>query len=246
MFPIVRLARNRLRSEDDYRAMQTYIATRAVEEIECRGISLAERDVLELAAGHGGYSLVLCEKTRSFLANDIQESPFFEQHGIPFRAFDVMQPFPLESRSFDLIYSSSLIEHVSDPAWLLAECRRVLRDDGVLYLSFPPFYSLALIGGHCFKPYHLLGEKIALWAHNRRRGTKLKSYSEISNNVSLYPRTIGEVARLIAEAGFTITDTFTRMSHINTAKLPAFLKDLATWHVCYLALPDRTRQPPAN
>ncbi len=87
---------------------------------------------------------------------------------------------------------------------------------------------------------------MALWAYNRRAGRKLGSYAKVGNNLNLYPRTIGEVARLIAEAGFTITDTFTRMSHINTAKLPAFLKDLATWHICYLARPDRTRQPSAN
>ena len=237
MFPILKLARNRLRSEDDYRAMQAYIANRALDELEHRGIEIATCDVLELAAGLGGYSTVLNRRARSFLANDMTEKTFFEDHGIPFHAFDVTEPFPLPSESFDLIYCSSLIEHVAEPAKLLRECRRVLRSDGTLYLSFPPFYSLALVGGHGFKPYHLLGESMALRAYNRRHGTDLESYAEVGNNLALYPLRIGEVSRLITEAGFEISQTFTRMSLVNTAKWPWFLKDLATWHVCYLARP---------
>jgi hypothetical protein len=46
---------------------------------------------------------------------------------------------------------------------------------------------------------------------------------------------IDEVKELIQESGFEIIDVYARMSAINTARLPGILKDLTTWHVCYLA-----------
>lgn len=239
MLEIARLARARHRSAGHYRAMQAHIAARSLGELARRGIDLAACDVLELAAGEGGYAEVLHRAAGSYLASDLGGQPFFRQAGIPFAVFDVMRPFPLGDGSFDLIYCSSLVEHVPDPARLLAECRRVLRPDGWLYLSFPPFYSLALVGGHGFKPYHLLGERLALRIYNRRHGTGYQSYAEVGNNLSLYPRTIAEVAGCIRAAGFELVDTYTRMSALNTARLPGVLKDLATWHVCYLARKGR-------
>ncbi len=40
-------------------------------------------------------------------------------------------------RFFDFIHINNVLEHVTDPAGLLRECRRILRDDGVLFLSVP-------------------------------------------------------------------------------------------------------------
>lgn len=235
MLELLKLARKRRRSVDDYRAMQEYIAERTVAELEDRGIRLGECAVLELAAGRGGYSKVLNGRARTFLANDLNPDPFFAEQGIPFIAFDVMKPFPLSSGSFDLVYCSSLIEHVPKPANLLDECRRVLRPDGRLFLSFPPFYSLAMVGGHTLQPYHFLGEKWALRLHNWQRGTAIESYDRMWGNWGLYPLTISRVRKLISAAGFRITETYTRLSPVNLSRLPGILKDLATWHVCFLA-----------
>ncbi len=62
--------------------------------------------------------------------------------------------------SFPFVFCASLIEHVPEPIGLLTEIARVLTRDGSAYLSFPPFYSP--VGGHQFKPFHLLGEQLAL------------------------------------------------------------------------------------
>lgn len=239
MLEIIRLARRRHRSPGDYRAMQKYIAERAVAEIEARGIDLGGCDILETAAGSGGYSGVLNRKAKTFLANDMGANPYFEQNDIPFMPFDLASRFPLESDSFDLIFSSSLIEHVSDPAQYLQECRRVLRPDGTLYLSFPPFYSLAMVGAHGFQPFHFLGERACLAIVNRLRGTNARSYATSWPDYGLYPLTINGVAGMLKANGYRVTDSFTRMFPVNTARLPGFLKDLATWHVCYLARPDQ-------
>ena len=53
---------------------------------------------------------------------------------------------PFRDAVFDLVFSHSVIEHVTEAEVYLAECRRVLRPGGSLYLSTAPYLSLA--GSH--------------------------------------------------------------------------------------------------
>ncbi len=55
-------------------------------------------------------------------------------------------PFP--DRTFNVIVSENTFEHVPDVAKVLDECARVLTDDGVLVVIFPPLFSP-------FKGHHL-------------------------------------------------------------------------------------------
>lgn len=45
--------------------------------------------------------------------------------------------FPFPDSSFDLVFSTSVLEHVDDAGAVLREVSRVLKPDGRLYLSFP-------------------------------------------------------------------------------------------------------------
>lgn len=99
--------------------MQAYIARRTVDELKARGVDLSRCDVVELAAGAGGYSTTLWERSKSFVATDLHANPYFAEHGVPFMRFDATRPFPLDPGSVDLIYTSSLIEHVAQPRNLL-------------------------------------------------------------------------------------------------------------------------------
>jgi SAM-dependent methyltransferase len=157
-----------------------------------------------------------------------------DQLNIPFTSVDVSRPFPFESNTFDLIYCSSLIEHVANPDNLLSESWRVLKPGGNLYLSFPPFFSLALVGGHQFKPFHFLGERMAVRLTNLVHGSNYRNYGSAYGNFGLYPLTIDRVKNRLLAQRFLILDIFARMIPINTARLPGRLKDLLTWHVCYL------------
>ena len=42
-----------------------------------------------------------------------------------------------EGKKYDFVICSHVIEHVANPFWLIHECRRVLKDGGVLYISAP-------------------------------------------------------------------------------------------------------------
>jgi SAM-dependent methyltransferase len=232
---LIRLGFRRNKSKSDYQALQVYLAKGSILELERRGINLSEASVLELAAGSGGYSHVLRKSSRFFVTVDLHREGWVSGSLIPFVQVNLCDPLPIGRRTFDLVYCSSLIEHIRNPADLLFDVWRVLKPNGILYLSFPPFYSLALIGGHQFKPFHFLGETIAIKWTNRIRGTNFQGYANAYEDHGLYPRTIDEVKKMILQTGFEMMDIFPRMLDIQTTQLPGILKDLLTWHVCYLA-----------
>ncbi|MBC7237668.1 MAG: hypothetical protein H5T69_17645, partial [Chloroflexi bacterium] len=67
------------------------------------------------------------------------------------------------------------------------------------------------------------------------KGTNYKDYATCFGNYGLYVYTVEQVKRLILAHRFELEDIYAHLSPINTARLPGILKDLFTWHVCYLA-----------
>ena len=73
--------------------------------------------------------------------------PLFEERGITYVGADLAGPpgatlvlnaygsIPIAPESFDLVISSQVLEHATDPSFYLAEARRVLRPSGTLVLS---------------------------------------------------------------------------------------------------------------
>lgn len=235
MFQLIKLALRRFYSHDSYRQLQQKIAETSIADFQKRNIDIPNFSVLELGSGLGGYSVSLEEASRSFFASDIQSSSWFSNHRIPFVQLDSLDSLPFILGTFDLVYCSSLIEHVENPNILLQNIWHSLKPNGLLYLSFPPFYSLSLIGGHQFKPFHLLGEKIAIKLTNTFSCTQYKDYASAFKEYGLHPLTIDQVKKMLLNNHFAILETYTRMSTINTTLLPAKLKDLFTWHVCFIA-----------
>lgn len=44
---------------------------------------------------------------------------------------------PYAEKSFDMVFSFEVLEHLMNPLWNLLECRRVLKDEGVVYMTTP-------------------------------------------------------------------------------------------------------------
>jgi SAM-dependent methyltransferase len=55
---------------------------------------------------------------------------------------DADEPLPFEDASFDVVVCGELLEHIRDPAGLVAEARRVLRPGGTFVGSVPNGYRL--------------------------------------------------------------------------------------------------------
>ncbi|HLA77028.1 MAG TPA: class I SAM-dependent methyltransferase [Vicinamibacteria bacterium] len=162
----------RFRSEYDYAVFEYLRSAKVIEALERAGVRLGGR-VLDAGCGGGGTALSLAEEatlavgldldarfrdagTRLARERSIGNAGFLQADGtrLPFR-----------DGCFDLVFSHSVIEHVGSALEYLAECRRVLRPGGVLYLSTAPFLSFA--GAHLPRlrlpiPLHiLLGRRLA-------------------------------------------------------------------------------------
>lgn len=57
------------------------------------------------------------------------------------RAVANLNRLPLRSDSYDLVFSSQVLEHVPDPATVLGELWRVLREGASMWVSVPFFYA---------------------------------------------------------------------------------------------------------
>jgi hypothetical protein len=126
---------------------------------------------------------------------------------------------------------------------LLTEIARILKPEGICYLSFPPYFSP--MGGHVFSPFHYFGEKVALRLVRREDVTldwvkKLyhipknsRSFKQLYKGWGLYKMTISRCKRLIKHAGFNIIDISTRYLPISFVRWP-LLGEILTWHVQFL------------
>ena len=237
---LARLARRRLASYADYVSFQRQQARMLNEYLEQHDISLHQRHVLDLGSGLGGYALEWRACGGRVVTLDLATaSPVVREAGIPFLRSDA-QRLPFVSETFDVVFCASLIEHVSQPEWLLSEVRRVLRSGGVCYLSFPPFFSPR--GGHEFSPFHYLGEKAALKLARRDRNiagwlrdyydipSSARSFAETYTGWGLYRVTIAQARRWIRRAGFSVRHFGTRYLPVNLAAVPV-LGEVLAWHV---------------
>lgn len=220
------LARTRFQSPDNYCRFQQYQASQIILYLSNLNINLQGCTIIDLGSGRGGYSAEFSNTGGKVVAVDRYIKPIHRTRNYEFAQADCLL-LPFTTSSLDFVFCASLIEHVPEPVQLLKEIKRVLAMDGHCYLSFPPFYSIN--GGHQFKPYHLLGEKIAL----RVKGANGQTFATSFGAWGLYPLTIRQAKRLIGDAGLQIRDMSTRFSPLNFARLP-ILGEFLCWHVQFI------------
>ena len=75
------------------------------------------------------------------VAVDVDGSQFPEETTIEFVLADG-HSLPFDADSFDVVYCSSVLEHVADADELVREASRVLHGSGTAYFSFPNRLSL--------------------------------------------------------------------------------------------------------
>ena len=75
---------------------------------------------------------------------------------------------PMADATFDVAFSSNVLEHVPDPGRFLDEMVRVTRPGGIIYLSYTAWFSPW--GGHETAPWHYLGGHRAARRYERRHG----------------------------------------------------------------------------
>jgi SAM-dependent methyltransferase len=169
---IATAAEARFRSEYHYALFEYLRSAKVIQALERAGVRVHGR-VLDAGCGGGGTALSLAEEAGFAVGLDLEArfadagTRLAREKGLGNAAFTQGdgQTLPFRSDSFDLVFSHSVIEHVASAEDYLAECRRVLRAGGVLYLSTAPYLSFA--GAHLPRlrlpiPLHILfGRRLA-------------------------------------------------------------------------------------
>ncbi|MBU0481699.1 MAG: class I SAM-dependent methyltransferase [Proteobacteria bacterium] len=134
--------------------------------------------ILDTSAGVG----VLGRRIRQaydaeLLCNDICPKCLktMQQSGLDTISFDIDdkdKPFPLADKSFDAVISLATIEHLIQIDNYMEEIRRILKDDGYLYISAPNYNGLAyllpmVVTGKTFHDPFTEPDRYEFYAHVR-------------------------------------------------------------------------------
>jgi SAM-dependent methyltransferase len=100
---------------------------------------------------------------------------------------------PFADATFDLVFSSNVLEHVADPERFLRESIRVAKPGGHVYVSSTVWFSPW--GGHETSPWHLFGGHFAARRYERIHG---KPPGNLYGS-SMFRCDVGQVLRLVKE-----------------------------------------------
>jgi SAM-dependent methyltransferase len=181
--------------------------------IDRYGGALPGRRILDLGSGMGGTSVALGLAGAAPLALEYNRA-YCDIIRLRARRYDMQLPvvngagerLPFADASFDLAIAWDVVEHVQDPALLLAELARVLRPGGRALLTVinrfafrDPHYHLPLL--------NWLPRRMAEAIIERRGRSKSGSgFSDRQRLSEMHYFTIGGFRRLAARYGFRIGD----------------------------------------
>jgi 2-polyprenyl-3-methyl-5-hydroxy-6-metoxy-1,4-benzoquinol methylase len=249
-------ADRRFRSEYDYALFEYYRSAKVFAFLDQSGVRPTGR-VLDAGCGGGGMPLSLAEEAAWVVGIDLVDR--FRDAGTRLKAekgignLEFLQAdgtrLPFAAGSFDAVLSHAVIEHVADADAYLAQCRRVLRPGGWMYLSTAPYLSFA--GAHLPRlkvpvPLHLLLGRRAAFSIFRtlarhaawtlREPADENSFIKAARRNAVKHDDLLELVRVrrlrdqIARAGFTVvreqlhlTGTFRNLP----GPIPSWLRDSA-------------------
>ena len=240
----------RFRSSYHYALFEYYRSAKILKRLEWDGIDVKGR-VLDAGCGSGGIAVSFAEECGQAVGLDIKNK--FGDAGVRLaheRKIDNArfvqgdgETLPFTAESFDLVLSHSVIEHVHLPEAYLAECHRVLRPGGVLFLQTPP--SLSLAAAHLSRlrvpiPIHLLlprswafrlnfyiARKKPEWLKEPRESNTFKLMAERGETKEddlIQKVTVSGVHRWLEKVGFAVVREERHVSGFFARNLPGFLR----------------------
>ena len=118
---------------------------RAQADIILDKIAKAKKSGKLLDIGCGPGFFLDQAKRRGWEVQGVDLSRWSRDHAKEYFNIDVYQGFlaeaRFEDRGFDVIVMNDVIEHLEDPKSVLKEIRRILKNDGVIYISTPDIQS---------------------------------------------------------------------------------------------------------
>lgn len=129
--------------------------------------------VLDLGCGDGAFTSELTAAVAGVVGAEVAEAALrraTKRHpSLHFRLVPLEGQLPFADGSFDLVWSSEVIEHVADTARWLSEVRRVLAPAGRLLLTTPSHPRLGLAFGGVERYSQPLGDHLHLYTRRSLR-----------------------------------------------------------------------------
>jgi len=191
--------------------------------------------VLDLGCGHGmiGGELSGCGCTVVFADESNWLLPEYE--GADLRLIDIEKDDVTSLGRYDLVISSNVLEHISDPRLLIGSINGLLEQDGLYYLSWTN--SLSPWWGHEFAPLHYLGARRGALVYDRlsKRARKHTPF------VDLFPYSIGRILNMVrAEPGLEVVAVVPRYyPELSFLMRIPLLREFVAWNCVVLV--ERTR-----
>jgi ubiquinone/menaquinone biosynthesis C-methylase UbiE len=132
-----------------------------------RGSVRAGDRALDVGCGTGEFTAALAEAGATPIGAEVAEAALERARrrhpGLDFRLVSVEGPLPFEDGSFEVVWASEVIEHVTDTARWLSEVRRVMVPRGRLLVATPSHGRLRVALGGMERFSEPLGDHLHLY-----------------------------------------------------------------------------------
>lgn len=149
LFKLFKLWKKRGRGFEDYVEYQIHRSKLISKEIE----GLAGNKLIDIGSHRGGYSIGFSKMNYKAFGLELDKSRISTAAEMNARyrtnaifARGAAEKTPFKNNCFDVAISSNVIEHFANPEAHLRECYRILKNGGILYIQFPPYWGI--FGGH--------------------------------------------------------------------------------------------------
>jgi len=122
---------------------------------------------LDVGSGAGEFTAVIAGAGAHVIGVEVAQAALRRARsrhpGLDFRLVEIDGPLPFEDGSFELVWASEVIEHVTDTARWLSEVRRVLAPRGRLLVTTPSHGRLRVALGGVERFSEPLGDHLHLY-----------------------------------------------------------------------------------
>ncbi len=119
-------------------------------------------NVLDAGSGAGYGTAYLADNGARFVWGiDVEEHAvkfcqhYFKRSNVKFKKMDLQNISGFSRHSFDVVFSSNVIEHIPDVQAFLRIIGRLVKPDGVIVVAVPPITNAELRAADLENPYHL-------------------------------------------------------------------------------------------